>query len=105
MRRLLHLLVVIAVLFCALHVGEEAYAFEAAGTQALEPASADDESDGSSPQDAATHSMHHHCPVSGDLFGGPAFGDAEAVASLVFTRPVAALGSLSQAPPIEPPLA
>lgn len=100
MRRLLQFLTIVAVLFCALHIGEDAYAFEPAGIHAAGEIPGEDDHDG-----AAAHAIHQHCPVTADLWNGPALSDIVLPGSLVFVRPAAALDSFAQAPPVEPPLA
>jgi len=105
MRQALSLFLTMAVLLCGLHIGEPDTPHPVAAHQlaqddgAADPAAAGHEAPGQA-EDAG----HHHCPVALDAASPAppcaAFSDASPVA-----RPIAALASLAQAPPTEPPLA
>jgi hypothetical protein len=101
-RSLLHLLLALAVLLCGLHIGEPSHAEDGAGAHAVSHAVGDAEhSDDEAPgQDEAT--SHHHCPMAPAVAApdGPA---AFATIAIHGFRPDTALGSLTRAPPLEPP--
>lgn len=105
MLRALRILTLIAVLFCALNVGEDAYAAD--GPAATELVSAADTGGDETPAspEAAAHAVHHHCPIADGLSGLPALAASMTDTGLLFAPAIAALASLSQAPPIDPPLA
>jgi hypothetical protein len=70
MRRALHLLVIVTVLMCGLHVGESAEAH--AGVEQHQPFSVFDapsaKDEGSDRGNTkAAHASHHHCPMAADL--------------------------------------
>ena len=107
MHRVLHLLTIIAVLLCGLHIGEPAHAFEGvqhALTQADEREAGQSGTADPTPAKAA-HGGHAHCPVA------PAHNDALEMGAIFLTRAVfslpaiASLPSRSIAPLIEPPAA
>jgi hypothetical protein len=108
MHRALHLLIMVSVLMCGVHFGETAQAHAAVDehqTFSHTDAQTDQGDDNDRTPANAAHAMHHHCPVATDLrvaFGVEAISIGKAIP---FATPVAALGSLSQAPPVEPPLA
>lgn len=108
MRRALHFLTIVTVLMCGLHVGEPAQAH--ALTDQLEHAArADVVPDDGDPADQGTdkaaHASHHHCPVAAEQ-KVPAASDILLLGdAILFVRPIAAMESLSQAPPVEPPAA
>jgi hypothetical protein len=105
MRRVLSLLLVLAVLWCGSHLGESAMAadFHDDAACAVESPLDCDASGEGSPQGA--HGLHHHCPLA------PA--DRTATSAMLGAspgappcqRPVTRLDSLSQAPPLQPPTA
>lgn len=101
-RRILHLLLVFAVLLCGSQLAEPAEAAVDVGHagQCLVGA-ADDCDDAGKVPDAG----HHHCPVAPD----PAFPAIRAEfplgEAIVPFLPVAVLHSLSRAPPLDPPTA
>ena len=102
--RALHLILMVAVFFCGLHLAEPVQAHgEAAHYQFDQPAEHGHDEDGKGSAEAA-HAMHHHCPIAPDqsFAGGCASFRAPA---LVFAAPAASLVSLAQAPPVEPPAA
>ena len=106
MRRLLHMLLVACVLWCGAHVAEPVQAHDEATHHALEagPAHADDEPSGKH-EGGAAHATQHHCPVAPDPAPAAlpcAIGFDRAAH---FSAPVAALASLTRAPPLEPPSA
>lgn len=103
MRAMLHLLMMLAVMLAALHVGE-AHAHESATEHALERSvAASDDIHPSSPSNSADQT-HHHCPVAATRNVTPQLPMRALAAALHFPLAAGALGSLSQAPPIEPPL-
>jgi len=104
MRSSFHLLLMMAVFFCGLHVAEPVQAHaEAVHHQLEHPANHDDGAD-TGAADAA-HAMHHHCPIAPDQSSPSA--DGVAIRTIVVLAPalVTGLTSLSQAPPLEPPAA
>ena len=106
MRPALHLLIILCVLMCGLHLGESAEAHDRL-TEYAQNAATDDGKDGETPREAAKlgQAGHNHCPMTPDLTGAPAIAQLLPADAMLFAPPVAALHSLSQAPPIEPPLA
>ncbi|KRA84271.1 hypothetical protein [Altererythrobacter sp. Root672] len=108
MRRALHLLLLLAVLWCGIHVGEPAMAHDETLHHQL--AAADDSSRdaGGEKQDGvfdAAHVGHHHCPMAPACNDGAASSTGLTDGAPVFAAAVAPLASLSQAPPLEPPAA
>lgn len=106
MRRLLHMLLVVCVLWCGAHVAEPVQAHDEAAHHALEAGPAHD--DGEAPgthEGGAAHAVQHHCPVAPDQAPGAAVCAVDSGGALHFAAPVAALASLSRAPPVEPPAA
>jgi hypothetical protein len=103
MRRMLHLVMILAVMLVTMHVGET-HAHETPGEHASEQtaASVAGEPDQDSPADDAPP-PHHHCPVAEDRHLALVLPDALLAAALHFPPAAAALGSLAQAPPVEPP--
>ena len=105
MRRLLHLLILAAVLWSGLHPAEPALAHEGSVNHQLEAGlAADENASGEGAQEAA-HAGHHHCPVGTCHGEGPGLNQSLAARPLLFARPQAILGSLAQAPPLQPPAA
>lgn len=108
MRRAIHLLLMLTVLWCGSHLGEPAEAHErgAAHASTLEahmlPGDVDDA--GGSPG-KSTQVGHHHCPIAPDGHFAPALCEPASVDGPVYARPVAVLESLSPKPPIQPPSA
>ena len=101
--RMLHLLLIIAVLWCGLHVaeGDAALAQPAFGQQIAEVAcDATPE-----PVPHVPHVSDHHCPMAPDLDFGWHGAQIAPSDGPLFTRPAAPLVSFSQAPPLEPPAA
>lgn len=107
MFRAIRLLVVLAVLWCGLH---------------LSPAEADvphgkagaglmlhDEARGGVPSDHglphASQACHNHCPVAPDQGHGAALSAPALAAAAPFATPAKKLVSLSRAPPVQPPAA
>lgn len=105
MLRALRILTLIAVLFCALHVGEDAYAADGPAGQELAIAADAGSDDAPASSEAVAHAVHHHCPMADGLSGLPALAASMTDAGLLFAKAIAMLDSLSQAPPIDPPLA
>lgn len=103
-RSLLHMLLALAVLLCGLHIGEPAHAEDGAGAHAVSHAIGDaDHSDNEAPgRDEAA--SHHHCPMAPAVAApdGPVAFTAIAIHA---ARPTTTLGSLTRAPPLEPPAA
>jgi len=99
-------MLIVSVLLCGAHVAEPVQAHDEAMHHALEagPGHADDEPAGTHDGGAA-HAVQHHCPVAPDQVpeAGPAAAETGEAAH--FATPVAPLGSLSRAPPLEPPAA
>ena len=111
MRRVLHLLMAIALLVSGLHLGEDAHAHESAALHELEqthPPATDPNDDPGDSHDGTgkvAHAGHHHCPVAPDQDHGPALGAVLVSSADHCSRPAAALSSLTRAPPLEPPAA
>jgi hypothetical protein len=108
MRRMLHLLVVIAVLMCGLHIGEPAFAYDEADHHQIgQDAGQTSDSDEGSPKDSGNvgPSGHHHCPMTPDPRDMAALSGITPAEALLFAHPVDILHSLSQAPPVDPPSA
>ena len=108
MRRALHFLVIVTVLMCGLHLGETAQAHadidqHQVFSDADAPSGEDEDSDRGLAK--AAHASHHHCPVAADLKAASGSQERMPSDAILFTRPAAALHSLSQAPPLEPPVA
>jgi hypothetical protein len=108
MRRVLHLLLLMAVLWCGIHVGEPAMAHDQTLHHQFESAGDRGHDDAGETQDGAldvAHVGHHHCPMA------PACDDASAAAigigdgAPLLAAIISPLASLSQAPPLEPPAA
>lgn len=108
MRHLVHLLLILTVFWCGSHLGEPAQAHERSAEQAwaldahLLPDDGNEPDKG--PGDHA-YGGHHHCPVAPDGHAALALRDMEPANALLFARRIAALNSLSQAPPVQPPAA
>jgi hypothetical protein len=106
MPRFLRLLLVACVLLCGVHVAEPVQAHDEATHHALEagPAHADEEPAGTH-EGGAAHAVQHHCPVAPDHAPAVMPCAAQAASTAHFAAPVAALASLTRAPPVEPPAA
>lgn len=106
MPRFLRLLLIACVLVCGAHVAEPVQAHDEATHHALEagPAHANGEPAGTH-EGGAEHAVQHHCPVAPDPAPATSACAIEAGEAAHFPVPVAALASLSQAPPLEPPAA
>ncbi|OYW45723.1 MAG: hypothetical protein B7Z08_03180 [Sphingomonadales bacterium 32-68-7] len=108
MHRAFNFLLLVALLVSALHMGEDAHAHESAELHHLEHAHLadpnDDPGDSHDGTGKVAHSGHHHCPIAAENHG-PTLSAPLAGAALHCVRPVAALVSLSRAPPLEPPSA
>jgi hypothetical protein len=106
MRRLLHMLLVVCVLLCGVHVAEPVQAHDEAAHHALEagPGHADGEPAGTH-EGGAAHAVQHHCPVAPEHVPTAMACAVKVDGAGHFPVPVAALASLSQAPPLEPPAA
>lgn len=106
MRRVMHILLAVAVLWCGLHLGEPAHAHdEAEQHQAHDGASATDDGEQDRTGPAKAIHLHHHCPMATGQHLNAISAEAAMGEALLFVRPVAALHSRSQAPPLEPPVA
>ena len=100
MRRALHILLVLSVLWCGLHLTGESGASAATLDHGLLAEDCGKEGDADS--ESAAHMGHHHCPLAPDQ----RIASLGAIAPLGAVRGllrIAALASLSQAPPLEPP--
>ncbi len=106
MPRLFSLLLVVCVLWCGVHVAEPVQAHDEAEHHAFEAGAshADDEPDGTH-QGGTAHAIQHHCPVAPDQAAATETCAVETAGAAHFTAPVAALASLTRAPPLEPPAA
>ena len=105
MRRVVNLLVILAVLLCGSHLSPaeaDARAMHAAETRLHLPADDHGQAD---MHTGVGQAGHHHCPLAPDLDGGLAPCEAAPVDALLFEPPIAQLRSLATAPPIEPPAA
>jgi hypothetical protein len=107
MRRLLSLLIILAVLGCGLQLGEKETALEVAIHHqfALDAPLHANDGDASTGQPAKhADAGHHHCPIAPDLRSEPVLC-APVVETILTVRPVLVMPSLALAPPIEPPAA
>lgn len=105
MRRAVQLFVMLAVLVCGMHAGEPAEAHEDAGYHLLhaEAHMPADHAEEGGHSDKVAHAGHQHCPLAAD-HGSPPVSPAAPFAGVQpFARDIAALESLSRAPPVEPP--
>jgi len=106
MFRAAHLLIIMAVLWCGLHLSsaEADVPWSLTSTHvALHDENARDLSDHGMPH--ISQACHNHCPMAPDDASGPALA-APALDELPPTAAVAKkLYSLSQAPPVQPPAA
>lgn len=104
MRRAIQILLVIAVLWCGLHLPPaetDAMASSAIADAAhAVPDSADD-----SAQPHGGHGCHSHCPLAANLNSGPSSGIHAPIGAPHFASRIATLTSAAQAPPVEPPAA
>jgi hypothetical protein len=104
MHRVLRLLLIVCVLWCGAHVAQPAWAHDDAAHHRIASA-LDGEEPGHEGSADVAHVGHHHCPAALHL---DAAGSPDGMArhkSLLFAPRTAPLGSLSQAPPLEPPAA
>jgi len=105
MRRLFHLLLLAAVLWAGLHPAEPALAHEDSVNHQFEAGIAlGDDAAHESTQEAA-HAGHHHCPIGTCHIDAPQLTPFDDRRPLLFAKLAAALGSLAQAPPLQPPAA
>ena len=106
MRRLLHMLLVVCVLWCGAHIAEPVQAHDEAAHHALEagPGHADREPAGTH-EGGAAHAIQHHCPVAPDQAPAATACAIENGQPAHFVAPAVPLASLTQAPPLEPPAA
>lgn len=106
MRRLMPILMIVAVFWCSVHSYMADHAFADMGNEPCEQAeAADDTRDISSGREKPDHGGHHHCPVAPDRSGLSSDGAPALADTLVFVPPAAVLHSHSQAPPLQPPAA
>ncbi|HKY81141.1 MAG TPA: hypothetical protein VJM09_06680 [Sphingobium sp.] len=106
MRRAIHLLLLMAVLWCGLHLSRaeaDETAWAAAETSAHVQADGDISDDHSQPH--VSHGCHSHCPIAPDLDMDLAFEFHARVSAVIFPLPSLPLTSAAQAPPLEPPSA
>ena len=106
MRRLLHMLLVVCVLWCGAHIAEPVQAHDEATHHALEagPGHADGEPAGKH-EGGTAHAVQHHCPIAPDHAAPAAPCVVDDAGTVHFASPVTALTSLKRAPPLEPPAA
>lgn len=106
MRRLFHLLLLAAVLWSGLHPAEPALAHEDSLNHQFEAGIVlgGDDASHESTQEAA-HAGHHHCPIGTCHVDASPLSPIEARRPLLFAKPPETLGSLAQAPPLQPPAA
>lgn len=106
MRPMINFLLVLAVLWCGLHLSP-AEADESADR--LHAASAHSESDGEHGDNHSrphvTHGCHTHCPVAPGADLGTTLDAPTVEQALHYAAPVDRLEPIAQAPPIEPPSA
>ena len=106
MRRAIHLLIIVTVFWCGLHLSSAeadigvSTAFESSVSAQLHGHDADDERQGN-----FLHGCHSHCPVATDITSGPMLSAPDPVRALFFVMPSLRLASVDTAPPIEPPSA
>ncbi len=105
MRRALHVLLVLSVLWCGLHVVDviDARAATAADRCGERTILAEDCEGHDGGVEGLTHACHHHCPIAPDQ----RFAQGEQADVLPRMAPIPSpartLYSLSQAPPLDPP--
>jgi hypothetical protein len=106
MRRLLGFLVVLAVLWCGLHLSPAEADDGGSLSQAAStvPSSGDDNDAADHDRPHVSHACHSHCPVAVDV-GGLRLAMAYPRATALFAFPPRVLTSVLPAPPIEPPTA
>ena len=107
MRRLLPILMIVAVFWCSVHSLMADHALADMGNAACDQAAEnpDDARDSSGGPTKPDHGGHHHCPVAPDRSGLGSESAPLLADRLVFTPPAIALHSHSQAPPLQPPSA
>lgn len=108
MSRALHLLIMLCVLMCGLHLGEPAQAHDGpAQPEYAQNAATDSDKDDRVPGESTKLGQggHSHCPMTPEQTGAPAFAQLPLADAMLFAAPVTVLHSLSQAPPVDPPLA
>lgn len=107
MRRAMHLLVALAVLWCGLHLSpaeaDESFGADGAALILQDADCEGDRTDHELPHVA--HAGHSHCPVASDDGRGPVLTDPFLAEVTPFAASPKVLTSRSQAPPIEPPAA
>lgn len=106
MRRAINFLLVLAVLWCGLHLSP-AEADEGAGRSAgisVQPYSDGERADDHS-QPHVAHGCHSHCPLASGANLDPALNTMTLEKALHYAAPVDPLKPIVQAPPVEPPSA
>jgi ABC-type nickel/cobalt efflux system permease component RcnA len=106
MRAAFRLLMMIAVLWCGVHLDEPAHAFEKVQQHQFQDApesNGDGQADHNGSSQAAH--VHHHCPLAAEHRPGIDTAEPRLASDILFHVRVAVLHSLSQAPPVEPPAA
>lgn len=107
MLRLMRLLMMVAVLWCGVHAAVPDHAIADMGSEACAEATPDTKQsrDAGGNHVPAEHSNHHHCPVAPGQPTESSGAEFRLADGPLFARPVAALLSHSQAPPLQPPSA
>jgi hypothetical protein len=105
--RILQLFLMFAVICCGVHVeplqAHSQVAFHASEAEHHE--AGDDQREGDEGAAEAAHAVHHHCPIAPDR-RELVQGATQVSAGLqLYPRRTEVLGSLGQAPPLEPPAA
>jgi hypothetical protein len=100
--RILHVLLIASVMLCGMHVAQPAWAHDEAAHHQVD--SDIDKDSGHEGSADPAHLAHHHCPAALHQDAGP-LHDRARNRPLLFAAHAPPLGSLSQAPPLEPPAA
>ena len=102
---MMRMIMILAVLFCSMHVAEPASAHAADSAQIFE--AGQDDADKGSPEPAAkfAHTGHHHCPVAPDVWQASPDAAPALVNAPLFAAAVVALASRASPPLLDPPLA
>ena len=106
MRLAFHLVLIVTLLWCGLHLAEPAQAHGAAEqAHAWTGVAVADADDCSSPGGAAGQEADHHCPMAPDLGVVPRVAGPMLPAVPATLIPTRALASRALAPPLQPPAA
>lgn len=107
MRRVLHLLLLLAVLWCGLDLSpaEAEVLGEFSTISGSHQASTDQKSTEDHERVHIFHGCHGHCCVAPALDPAPSLGSHTIAGVLLFMPPSLLMASRSQAPPVEPPSA